>query len=353
MSPPPGPPIMHARSPSEVISPFHGPFQPQRELLRRPPRLMGIFRRLFIPIPVTHQWGMQPLPLPASASFASALTAPPPQVLNHILTYIILLLHLYHRSLCIKTQPGPYPMPPPPANINFPEPVNGVKPDGAPAENYNNNTNHPNHREGLNAHRRGGPRRPSFNNSRKPPCLFFPAGRCKNGYVIFFSVCYSYACLHVCWILAKNVDSPTFFLENGAPIPILCSLLPGPGPPRPRGQANGPNNNFPNLEAKLGNMSVRDVSRQSTSSSSHENLHQMDSYRTNLAKRTELKARADPTRVTRAIAPSSSKVENTPPPSVSMARRRSRHSGASNACPTPTNFLSWQGLQRRRFEPPP
>jgi hypothetical protein len=32
----------------------------------------------------------------------------------------------------------------------------------------------------------GGPgfRRPSFGGSRKPPCLFFPSGRCRNGYVI-------------------------------------------------------------------------------------------------------------------------------------------------------------------------
>lgn len=34
---------------------------------------------------------------------------------------------------------------------------------------------------GLGHHRRGSGRRPSFGASRKPPCIFFPSGRCRNG----------------------------------------------------------------------------------------------------------------------------------------------------------------------------
>lgn len=305
MSPPPGPPIMHARSPSEVISPSMGHFSPNGA----PPPPAAPYGHISPPIyshPGHAPMGMQPLPLPPlpplhqHSPHPHSGPQPHPNLYNSAASPVPPFpMH--------QDAPGPYPMPPPPANINFPEPVNGVKPDGAPAENYNNNTNHPNHREGLNAHRRGGPRRPSFNNSRKPPCLFFPAGRCKNGYVIFF-FCMLLVRMLTCLLdFSEECRFPHILPENGAPIPHPVFPSSRPGPPRPRGQANGPNNNFPNLEAKLGNMSVRDVSRQSTSSSSHENLHQMDSYRTNLAKRTELKARADPIRVTRAIAPSSSK----------------------------------------------
>ncbi|KAH9951023.1 hypothetical protein B0H21DRAFT_859868 [Amylocystis lapponica] len=39
----------------------------------------------------------------------------------------------------------------------------------------------PVNREGMGHHRRGSARRPPFGPGRKPPCLFFPAGRCRNG----------------------------------------------------------------------------------------------------------------------------------------------------------------------------
>lgn len=50
-------------------------------------------------------------------------------------------------------------------------------------------SNHPVHRDGMGHHRRGGARRGSFA-GRKPPCLFFPAGRCKNGYVYLINRCF-------------------------------------------------------------------------------------------------------------------------------------------------------------------
>lgn len=47
--------------------------------------------------------------------------------------------------------------------------------------------------------------------------------------------------------------------ENGASAtqPVFPSAR--PGPPRARAQMNGPNN-FPNLETKMGNLAIRDVS---------------------------------------------------------------------------------------------
>lgn len=178
MSPPPGPPVMHARTPSEVISPSMGHFSPNGA----PPPPSAPYGHMSPPIyphPGHAPMGMQPLPLshlpPLHQHTPHPHSGPQPHP------------NLYNSAASPvppfpihQDAPGPYPMLPPPANINYPEPVNGIKPEGAPAENYNNNTNHPNHREGLNAHRRGGPRRPSFT-SRKPPCLFFPSGRCKNG----------------------------------------------------------------------------------------------------------------------------------------------------------------------------
>lgn len=61
--------------------------------------------RLFIPIPVTHRWACSlSRSLICHLCISTHLT--PTLVLNHILTYTILLLHLYHRSLYIKMHPA-------------------------------------------------------------------------------------------------------------------------------------------------------------------------------------------------------------------------------------------------------
>ncbi|KAF8202989.1 hypothetical protein BJ912DRAFT_1101885 [Pholiota molesta] len=196
MSPPPGPPVMHARTPSEVISPSLGHFSPNGA----PPPPSGPYGHMSPPIyphPGHVPMGMQPIPplaplppLHSHAPHPNSGPQPHPNLYNSSTSPVPPFpLH--------QEVPGPYPMPPPPANINY-DPVNGVKPEGLHAENYNMHTNHPNHREGLN-HRRGAGRRPSFS-ARKPPCLFFPAGRCKNG---------------------DECRFPHVLPENGAPPPHL------------------------------------------------------------------------------------------------------------------------------------
>ncbi|KAF9477519.1 hypothetical protein BDN70DRAFT_934148 [Pholiota conissans] len=229
MSPPP---VMHARTPSEVMSPSLGHFSPNGA----PPPPSGPYGHLSPPIyphPGHVPMAMQPIPPlaplpplhPHAPHHPNSGPQPHPNLYNSATSPVPPFpLH--------QEVPGPYPMPPPPANINY-DPANGVKPE---PENYNIHSNHPNHREGLN-HRRGAGRRPSFS-ARKPPCLFFPAGRCKNG---------------------DECRFPHVLPENGAAPPAHLPFAPQrAGPPRPpRGQVNGPNG-FHNLEAKLGNLTLRD-----------------------------------------------------------------------------------------------
>lgn len=57
--------------------------------------------------------------------------------------------------------------------------------NGKPAPNFNG-TGEPEgrpHFQSNNGYRRGGFRKTSFNGPARPPCLFFPAGKCKNGLV--------------------------------------------------------------------------------------------------------------------------------------------------------------------------
>jgi hypothetical protein len=64
---------------------------------------------------------------------------------------------------------------------NFPEINGGPKspPLQPQTDGYGSG---PGHRENMGHIRRGSTRRGSFG-GRKPACLFFPSGRCKNGYV--------------------------------------------------------------------------------------------------------------------------------------------------------------------------
>ncbi|KAJ3514394.1 hypothetical protein NLJ89_g2409 [Agrocybe chaxingu] len=221
MSPPPGAPLMHARSPSEVVSPPLGPFSPNGA----PPVPYGPMSppvyshpgqgHVSMPVPPSHSQQPHPHPGPQSPNLYHPSTSPVPHYPVH---------------------QDAYP-PPGPPNVSYdPAHLNGVP---APLENgLPDFSNHPNPRDGLNNHRRGSGRRPSFG-ARRPPCLFFPAGRCKNGDECRFP--------HV---LPENASTPTH-----TQFPIAR------GPPRPRGpphgHVNGANGTI-NLEAKLNNLTMRD-----------------------------------------------------------------------------------------------
>ncbi|KAF9270014.1 hypothetical protein L218DRAFT_6730 [Marasmius fiardii PR-910] len=122
---------------------------------------------------------------------------------------------------------GPVPVPYPDANATSikspplnPQPDN-FPPSGPPRDNLMN--------------RRGGVRRGSFGHRSRPPCLFFPAGKCKNG---------------------DDCRFPHILPENTA---IAQQYFSGRGgaPRAPRAHLNG----HAGLEQKMSNLSVRDVPR--------------------------------------------------------------------------------------------
>ena len=171
MSPPPGPPVMHARNPSEVISPAPGHFSPNGI---PPPVPYGPMSP-----PVYAHPGQGPVPMPMPAHHTQPSHPHPgpqsPPNMYHVPTSPVapppFPLH----------QDAPYPHQVAPPPVNYPE----VAPNGSmPSENSQteNYPNHPNHHNGLGHYRRGSARKLSFSVT-KPPCLFFPSGRCKNGYV--------------------------------------------------------------------------------------------------------------------------------------------------------------------------
>lgn len=153
---------LHNRSPSDVVSPVQPPFSPNGSA------------------PPPSNYAPPIYPPPGQLSVPYPIPQPPPQ--PH--------LHLDHQSPNVYDAPPivtPYPLPPdgpyhsqrPLPNGHFTDPIVGNA-----GETLTENTTHLNGVNGINHHRRGSTRHLSFG-SRKPPCLFFPSGRCKNGYGTF------------------------------------------------------------------------------------------------------------------------------------------------------------------------
>jgi RNA-binding, Nab2-type zinc finger len=174
--PQPPPPMAHTRRNSEIMPPVQaqGPYSPAGA-----PTPAPVPYSAMSPIsPSYPNQGAAPLPLsisslpplnhpppsggpqsPQTAYPASAISAPP-------------AIHSYDPR---REPNGHYAPPAQPTQRPVQEP-NGIQkpvpvhvPDGF------------GHRDGPNHHRRGSMRRQSFGSSRKPPCLFFPSGRCRNG----------------------------------------------------------------------------------------------------------------------------------------------------------------------------
>ncbi|KAH9937223.1 uncharacterized protein B0H18DRAFT_1081474 [Fomitopsis serialis] len=181
MSPPPGghpapPPMSHSRSASEVVSPVQAPFSPNGV---PPPMPYGVppMSPTYghpgqVPIPVSipplpplnggpqspqQQQGMYP---PMSPTAQGAMSAYPVQ----------------------RDAPGPYAPQGRLFNGSVVDRLGSHSSSSAPqADGYGPGPG-PMHRDGMSHYRRGGARRPSFGGpGRKPPCLFFPVGRCRNG----------------------------------------------------------------------------------------------------------------------------------------------------------------------------
>ena len=153
--PPPPPQFVHQRNPSEIVPPVQIPFNPSGAPVPAP----GPYGPLSPVSPSYPHPGQHPVSLPVP---------PPPPT---------------HAS-----PPGPqsptaaYPQPPPAAHPRYPagSEQNGVQ-KSPPHEGF-----HP--RGDRRASGGPGFRRPSFG-GRKPPCLFFPSNRCRNGYGFFIFSC--------------------------------------------------------------------------------------------------------------------------------------------------------------------
>ncbi|OCH94742.1 hypothetical protein OBBRIDRAFT_77332 [Obba rivulosa] len=165
MSPPasshPHPPMMHARSGSEIVSPVQVPFSPSAP----PPAVpYGVVS------PVSPTFGHGPGPV-------SVPQLPP--------------LHGGPQSPHQAPYPSvpPYGVPMDPNGQYMPQGghsngiMESIDPSQVPlhpqADGYGPA---PAGRDGMTHHRRGSARRPSFGMlGRKPPCFFYPSGRCRNG----------------------------------------------------------------------------------------------------------------------------------------------------------------------------
>jgi hypothetical protein len=161
---PPNPLIVHARSASEALSPIQTPIQPPFGPMS--PTLPSYPQPAHAPLPLsipTHPPPHQPATAPGHQSPQSMypngpVSAPP---------------------FAVRQDSSPYPPPVPHAHSAFVEPNGAHKsPPHPQSENFGAP---PSFRQGMNHNRRGGMRRGSFGGNRKPACLFYPAGRCRNG----------------------------------------------------------------------------------------------------------------------------------------------------------------------------
>lgn len=167
---PPPPPMAHARSGSEIVSPVQ--FSPSVP----PPGPYNM-----TPVSPSYAHPGQP-PVPLSAPPMPQLQQLPPQGPHSP-------QNMYHNGapapvppFVVRQDAGQYP---PPQGMNGYVDVNGgpKSPPLQPQTEAYGSGPAP-YRESIGHSRRGSIRRGSMG-GRKPPCLFFPAGRCKNGYVYF------------------------------------------------------------------------------------------------------------------------------------------------------------------------
>ncbi|KAG6911593.1 hypothetical protein DXG01_011896 [Tephrocybe rancida] len=225
MTPPPHP--AHGPSPSEVGMPVQPPFSPNG----LPPAPYGPMS----PNAYPHS-GQTPVPMMMSSlSPPHHQAAPPAPMYNNAPSSAP--AYVPHDGS------APYPVPIAGKPQEF---IGDVKPLN-PLETPGPNNHHP-IRDGS-VHRRGGGRRPSFNSSgRRPPCLFFPSGRCKNG---------------------DDCRYPHISPEANAPQHMPYYSGRGTRPPR-QPHVNG--NGIAHLNEKLAGLSVRDdapAQRNSTDASTN------------------------------------------------------------------------------------
>lgn len=165
MSPPPHPPhVMHGRSPSEIVSPSQGHFP------NGAPPPMSPYGPNGYPLP-------GPVPVPMSVPQLPPMHHQPPPPSGPIPQSPTAV----YSNGPVAPFPGPdnqYYPPPPPPHLTYPE-VDGKMP--GPNGQPDGFGPHAGLRDNHGPRRGGVARRGSFLKQSKPPCMFFPSGRCKNG----------------------------------------------------------------------------------------------------------------------------------------------------------------------------
>ncbi|KAG6381009.1 hypothetical protein JVT61DRAFT_5404 [Boletus reticuloceps] len=157
------PPMVHARSVSDALSPVQttvqAPYGPMSPASPSYPQPAHVPLPLSIPtLPPPQQPATAPGPQSPQSIYPNGPVSAPP--------------------FAVRQDPSPYP-PGPHVHSPYHEVNGGPKSPVLPqGENFGPS---PTFRQGMNHNRRGSMRRGSFGGSRKPACLFYPAGRCRNG----------------------------------------------------------------------------------------------------------------------------------------------------------------------------
>ncbi|KIJ21945.1 hypothetical protein PAXINDRAFT_159931 [Paxillus involutus ATCC 200175] len=166
---PPHPPIVHARNGSEALSPIQAPFSPTSAPAPVPYGPMSPVSPSYpppahAPLPLS----IPTLPPPHQPATGTGPRSPQSMYPNGPISA---------PPFAVRQDPSPFPSQGPHTRSAYPEVNGGQKsPVRAQGENYGT----PAFR-GMNHNRRGSMRRGSFGGNRKPLCLFYPAGRCRNG----------------------------------------------------------------------------------------------------------------------------------------------------------------------------
>ena len=200
VSPPPNH-GMHVRSPSEVVSPgpVPTPFSPNGTSLPPPatygPPVYNLHTQVPVPMTIPQPNSQPPHPHsgPHSPPNLYETSAPLP--------------HFIHSD-------GPYRPQAPLPNAQYLD-LTTADATGTGTVSAENNSGQPNSVNGIGHYRRESLRRPSFN---PIPCLFFPSGRCKNGY----GASLSYIVILFTSLTEKNVGFHMFFPI--APLHLISRL---------------------------------------------------------------------------------------------------------------------------------
>ncbi|KAI0034140.1 hypothetical protein K488DRAFT_77405 [Vararia minispora EC-137] len=235
--PPPPPPqsMMHSRSASEMLSPVQGAFPAGMPAPMPYGPTSPISPAAYpngVPPPQPH-----PIPIPPMA-----LGGPQsPQVYPQ--TAVSPPGHVYEPQIDIA-QSLPPPHSAPAQQQSYPPPQQGPLEMQKTSPPLANGEMPPmnGHRDSVSHNRRGSFRRgPAFGN-RKPPCAFFPTGRCRNGDECRFP--------HIMPDQHPSHQGPPPFMGRGA-------RFRGP-PHHVNGNGNGHANGMNGIEESMGNLGLRD-----------------------------------------------------------------------------------------------